>query len=544
VELTISSTAPQPDVLICGAGPVGLALATQLVRHEISCRIIDKNEGRTELSKALALFARSLELLHSGIDAHAFVQQGIPVERAMVFSNQKHIGTLELAGAQSSFGTGIMIPQSDTEHILEKALDALGIPVERTTELTGFEDLGDRVRCTLTTGDGAETIEPAWLVGCDGAHSLVRHTLGMEFKGEADMNRWALADVRVDGANDTATLFICPHAKGLLVAFRIRDERFRIVASSPLASLDEPHVDPELSDIQDVVDERGPGGWTIHDPAWLTEFRVNERKVDDYGIGRVFVAGDAAHIHSPAGGQGMNTGVQDACNLAWKLALVHRGTAGNTLLDSYSTERSEVGRSVLANTGRMARVMTMGSRIAQAIRNQVMCFLLKRPRFQHQFRMFISELAIAYPGSPITGEDHREHRIHAGLSPGHRVPNLALRGELGADSLHDMLAEPRISLLLYTESTNGLEHIAAVEQSIPGSWKESVQILGVMSDAPHPTGVFHQADVDEVREQLGLEPGSFAVIRPDGYVALLGDAAHPECITRWLNSIGTDRSAS
>jgi len=529
----------QPDVLICGAGPVGLTLATQLVRHDISCRIIDKNECRTDLSKALALFARSLELLHSGIDAHDFVQQGIPVERAMVFSNQKHIGTLELAGVQSPFGTGIMIPQSDTERILEESLDALGIPVERKSELTGFEDLGDRVRCTITTGNGEETIEPAWLVGCDGAHSIVRHTLGMEFKGEADMNRWALADVRVDGANDTATLFICPHAKGLLVAFRIRDNRFRIVASSPLASLDEPHVDPKLSDIQDLVDERGPGGWTVHDPAWLTEFRVNERKVDEYQAGRVFMAGDAAHVHSPAGGQGMNTGMQDACNLAWKLALVHRNIAGSTLLDSYTSERSEVGRTVLANTGRMTRVMTMGSRFTQAIRNRLMAFLLKRPRFQHRFRMFISELGIAYPGSPITGEDHRHHRIHAGLAPGHRVPDLALQGEHGADRLHDLLADPRLTVLLYTDSTHGLEHVAAVEGAVPGFWKSSVQFARIMSDATHPTGTFHHAEADKVLEHLGLEPGSFAVIRPDGYVALLGDASNPECITRWLDSIGT-----
>ena len=137
-----------------------------------------------------------------------------------------------------------MIAQSDTERILETSLGELGVLVERTTELISFEDLDDRVRCTLTSDRGEEQVEPAWLVGCDGAHSVVRHTLGMAFKGEADMNRWALADVRVDGANDTATLFICPHAKGLLVAFRIRDDRFRIVVSSPLASLDEPQVTP------------------------------------------------------------------------------------------------------------------------------------------------------------------------------------------------------------------------------------------------------------------------------------------------------------
>ena len=407
--------------------------------------------------------------------------------------------------------------------------------------MISFEDLDDRVRCTLTSDRGEEQVEPAWLVGCDGAHSVVRHTLGMAFKGEADMNRWALADVRVDGANDTAALFICPHAKGLLVAFRIRDDRFRIVVSSPLASLDEPQVTPELSDIQALVDERGPGGWMVHDPVWLTEFRVNERKVVDYGIGRVFVAGDAAHIHSPAGGQGMNTGMQDACNLAWKLALVHRGIAGNTLLNSYSTERSEVGRTVLLNTGRMTRVMTAGSPIIQAIRNRVMRFLLKQPGFKHRFRLFISELAIAYPDSPITGEDHRRRRIRRGLSPGCRMANLTLRGEHGAGSLHDLLADARISVLLYTDATNATVYIEALEQAVPGAWKTSVRIFGLVSDPTHTSANCHHAEADEVRQHLGLEPGSFAVVRPDGYVALLGDVQRSDCISRWLNELGTDR---
>ena len=534
----MNRTGSQIDVLICGAGPVGLTMATQLARHEISCRIIDKNEGRTNLSKALGLFARSLELLHSGIDAHAFIEQGIPVEHAMLYSNQKHIGTLELAGTQSPFGTGVMIPQADTERILEESLDALGIPVERETELTGFQDLGDRVCCTLITKQGEETIEPAWLVGCDGAHSIVRHQLGMEFKGGADMNRWVLADVRVNGADDTSTLFICPHANGLLVAFRIRDDRFRIVATNPLASLDEPRVDPELADIQDLLDERGPGGWRVHDPNWLTEFRINERKVDDYQAGRIFLAGDAAHVHSPAGGQGMNTGMQDAFNLAWKLALAHRGTAGTRLLDSYTSERSEIGRRVLANSGRMTRVMTMGSRFSQAIRNRLLALLLKRRRFQQRFRMFISELGIAYLGSPITGKDHRADRIHDGVRPGQRVPDLPLRGEHGEDTLHELLTDPRITVLLHTEESQGLQHVASVEDAIPSSWKKSVQVLQIMSDAPHPTGSFHHAEPGLVRQRLGLEAGSFALIRPDGYLALLGDASNAGCITGWLDSIG------
>jgi 2-polyprenyl-6-methoxyphenol hydroxylase-like FAD-dependent oxidoreductase len=512
-------------------------MAAQLARHDISCRIIDKNQRRTDLSRALGLFARSLELLNSGIDAHALIERGIKVQRASFYADQKPIGSLELTGAHSPFGTGLLIPQSDTEQVLEESLSPLGIRVERETELTGFEDLHDRVRCNLATSNGEQIIEPTWLIGCDGARSVIRHGLNMTFKGDSMMIRWVLADVRVEGVDDTSTLFICPHAKGLLVGFRIRDDRLRIVATSPLASLDQPRVDPDLADVQQLVDERGPGGWKVHDPVWLTEFRVNERMVDAYQAGHVFLAGDAAHIHSPAGGQGMNTGMQDACNLAWKLALVHRGTANANLLNSYTTERREVGRRVLANSGRMTRVMTMRWAVGRAIRNRVLRFILKRPAFQHRFTMFLSGLDIAYPKSPLTGKDHRGHSSPAGLKPGHRVPDLPLQTEHGTDSLHDVLTDPRLSLLLYTDTPNGLEHRAALEQAIPEAWRASVQKICIMSDAPHPTGGVHHAPAEQVQSQLGLKAGNCALIRPDGYVALLADASNPACVTRWLESM-------
>ena len=520
-------------MLICGAGPVGLALATQLARHDVDFRIIDRNEARTELSKALVIFARSLELLHTGVDAHSFIDAGIKMGLAQLFASGRPLAVLPLDGTDSPFGTGIMIPQASTEQILEESLAAMGHHVERGTELTDFTDLGDRVRCTLRGPCGEEIIEPAWLAGCDGAHSIVRHGLDLEFKGTSVQDRWILADCRVEGIDPDATIIPSFNPEGMLVLFRIKDDRFRVTANTPLDHPDQPRVDPTLEEIQDVLDRRGAGQWRAHDPTWLTEFRISERKVDDFRHGRCLLSGDAAHIHSPAGGQGMNTGMQDACNLAWKLALVHKGVASDALLDSYSEERSEIGRQLLVNTGRMLRAATLRSRIASSFRNMAIRLAMKRPKLQERFRNFLSELSISYPADSIGGGDHGTGDSRSGPAPGHRVPDLAMTSEHGADSLHDQLADPRLSLLLHIETEDGLQQVATVENAIPRQWRRSIQVLKIMSSAPHPTGSFLHADEADLEHRIGLPRGTFALVRPDGYLLLRGMAEDPAPLAQW-----------
>ncbi|MDG2201756.1 MAG: FAD-dependent monooxygenase [Phycisphaerales bacterium] len=523
----------QPCVLICGAGPVGLALATQLARHDIDFRIIDRNESRTELSKALVIFARSLELLHTGVDAHSFIDAGTEMECAQLFAGGRPLAVLPLKGTDSPFGTGIMLPQARTEQILEESLDAMGHTVERCTELTDFTDLGDRVRCTIRGPGGEETIEPAWLAGCDGAHSIVRHGLDLEFKGSSVQDRWILADCHVKGIDPAATIIPSFNHEGMLVLFRIKGDRFRVTANTPLNNPEQPRVDPTLEEIQDILDRRGAGQWHACDPTWLTEFRINERMIDHFRHGRCLLAGDAAHIHSPAGGQGMNTGMQDACNLAWKLALVHKGVASDALLDSYSDERSEIGRQLLVNTGRMLRTATLRSRITSGLRNTAIRFAMKRPKLQARFRNFLSELSISYPADSIGGSDHAASHDKAAPGPGHRVPDLAMTSQHGVDSLHDQLADPRFSLLLHIETEDGLEQVATIENAIPHAWRSSIQVLKIMSSAPHPTGSFLHAEEADLEHRIGLPRGTFALVRPDGYLLLRGTAMDPAPLVEW-----------
>ena len=217
----------------------------------------------------------------------------------------------------------------------------------------------------------SETLTADWLVGCDGAHSTVRHGLGLAFDGTTQPSDWYLADGHISGLEPQDRLHIFWHSDGILAFFPITAGRWRVIADLGPAKGDAHHADPTLAEIQALITLRGTEGIVIKDAYWLAAFRINERKVATYGSGRAFVAGDAAHIHSPAGGQGMNTGMQDAFNLAWKLSLVIGGVCKPSLLDSYSVERSAVGDMVLRNASRLTDAAVMRNPILQGLRNTV-----------------------------------------------------------------------------------------------------------------------------------------------------------------------------
>jgi 2-polyprenyl-6-methoxyphenol hydroxylase-like FAD-dependent oxidoreductase len=390
-----------PKVLISGAGPVGLTLANELVRHGISVRIVDKAAQRTDKSKALVMWSRTLELFDDAGYVGEFLSAGLQAHGAQISTGRQVVARVSLDLIDSRFAYGLMIPQSETERILEERLAAAGVRVERCVELSGFTDRGDRVEASLTAAGGArETVRADWLVGCDGAHSTVRHGLGFAFEGSTLQSRWALADGHVRGLDPEDHLHIFWHRDGILAFFPIVGDRWRVVAD--LGADESGDSDPTLDDVNGLMARRGSPGIVMTDPVWLAAFRINERKVKDYSRGRVFLAGDAAHIHSPAGGQGMNTGIQDAFNLAWKLALVIEGAARPVLLDSYSAERSAVGEKVLRNAGRLTEMATMRNPLLQDIRNTIVRFAASFPQVQHKVADQLGEMDIGYPDSPLT----------------------------------------------------------------------------------------------------------------------------------------------
>ncbi len=388
-------------VLIVGAGPVGLTLALELTRLNIAVRIIDKAIAPTQQSKALVIWSRTLELL--GGRAQAFIEAGLVVTQISIFNQQSLIGRLDVSAVASAYPFALMIPQSETERLLEDMLNKQGVWVERGVEVVAARQQEAGVQLDTISAMGAhETLHGQWLVGCDGAHSLLRKTTGGDFAGQTLDSHWVLGDVHIPDASLASEISVHWHRTGILVVFPIGRQRFRVIANIDKKESGEP-VSPSLADLQRLIDERTGLTCALSDPVWLAGFRINDRKLRSYRYGRFFLAGDAAHIHSPAGGQGMNTGMQDAFNLAWKLALVIKGICREDLLDSYSAERSLVGDDVLRASGRLTRIATLKSPVLQALRNFAAHHILGTAPVQRRISSAITELSVHYPQSPLNG---------------------------------------------------------------------------------------------------------------------------------------------
>jgi 2-polyprenyl-6-methoxyphenol hydroxylase-like FAD-dependent oxidoreductase len=391
-------------VLIVGAGPVGMTMACELARYGVPLRIVDKAAQRTDKSKALVLWSRTLELLDRGGGSAPFIDAGFKAEAVNFIAGEKVIGRVSMEGVRSPYPFGLMLPQSETERLLEERLRSLNVAIERQVELVSFASRADGVDAVLRKADGnEEAVSADWLLGCDGAHSAVRHGLNAPFAGETMNSDWILADVHMTGypfPDSEASVYW--HRDGVFVIFPISPGRYRVIADLPSSAAEHPPA-PTLAEAQKVIDRRGPGGLTAFDPIWLAGFRINGRKVVSYRWGRVFLSGDAAHVHSPAGGQGMNTGMQDAFNLSWKLALVVRKTCAEHLLDSYSPERSAVGDEVLNAAAKLTTIGTMKNPIAQTVRNLVGQFMLGLRPVRHAFADTMTEVTIGYRKSPLNG---------------------------------------------------------------------------------------------------------------------------------------------
>jgi 2-polyprenyl-6-methoxyphenol hydroxylase-like FAD-dependent oxidoreductase len=390
------------SVLIAGAGPVGLTLANELTRYGIAVRIVDKSAERTDKSKALVLWSRTLELFDHAGYVEPFLAAGMKAHGAQMSNGKDVIASVSLDDIESVYPYALMIPQSDTERVLEERLAKQGVKVERTVALESFKEQDSGVDAVLRKASGeSETLTADWLIGCDGAHSTVRHGLGFTFDGTTQPSDWYLADGHITGLAPQDRIHIFWHKDGILAFFPITEGRWRVIADG-LAAESGHSADPTLQEIQSLITLRGTDAIVIKDAYWLAAFHINERKVSQYGRGRAFLAGDAAHIHSPAGGQGMNTGMQDAFNLAWKLSLVIGGVCKPALLDSYSVERSAVGDMVLRHASRLTDAAIVRNPIIQGLRNTVVKFALGFPQLGYRVANLLAELDIGYPKSPLT----------------------------------------------------------------------------------------------------------------------------------------------
>jgi 2-polyprenyl-6-methoxyphenol hydroxylase-like FAD-dependent oxidoreductase len=411
-------------VLIAGAGPTGLTLALELARHGITPRIVDQAAAPSDKSRALVVQPRSMELLaRNGLAEPLLAQarRALEIEILVDRTPAAQLGFADLE-LDTEFRFLTFVSQAETERVLADGLRRAGVAVERTVELAALSGDGERVRATLRTPRGEESVDARFLVGCDGAHSVVRHAAGMRFEGAAYPQEFLLADVRAAGMPDDGKLRFLLGKHGLVVVFPLRDGAIRLVVSR--ADGPDSDAEPTLDDFEALMRDYWPEPARLHDARWLARFRLHHRGVDRYRAGRVFVAGDAAHIHSPAGGQGMNTGMQDAANLGWKLALALRGLGGERLLDSYHDERWPVGQRLLGFTDRLFSVGASGNRWVIALRNfllpRLAPTLLREPKLRARVFRFVSQLGIRYRGSPIVDE---LAGFHGGPRAGDRAPS-------------------------------------------------------------------------------------------------------------------------
>lgn len=527
------------DVLIIGAGPVGLTLAAALTHHGLKCRIIDKAPAPTDKSKALVVWSRTSELLDKLGLADTFVQAGRKARGASIYSGGNRLVHVEIAGVDSPFGFPLMIPQSETERLLTEHLSRLGIAVERRVELVAFTEHASAVAGTLRHVDGREeAFETAWLAGCDGAHSTVRHTLEMPFTGSAEPNDWFLADIHVHGPLEPDEVSVFWHEKGVLAFFPISPGRFRVIADLGAAEAAK-RPDPSLADVQAKVDERGPGSLTLSDPVWLANFRINERKVSDYRRGRVMLAGDAAHIHSPAGGQGMNTGMQDAFNLAWKLALVQRGLGqAEPLLGSYSVERSAVGDQVLRAAGAMTTMATLRNPVAQFLRNHIAPVLTSFGFVQDRLKNQLCELSINYRHSPLSAEDWP--RTAGGAAAGDRIPDAPLATPAGDQTtLFAALRDRRCAVLLFPHGADSLSQLRQAAEESRQRYPDVVAVHVIQRAGENAAPLADASvwiDVEgRVHQRLGVHGPAIVLVRPDGYIGYRCQLAGPAKLADYLS---------
>lgn len=514
--------------LVVGAGPVGLTLAAHLHHHGIPCRIIDRAPAPSDKSKALVLWGRTLEMLDDLGIAEDFLRAGVFLNATRMHGGARLLVRIPLKLEGTEYPRPLMLPQSETERLLTEHLRRVGISVERHVELTSFIDHGDRIDATLRHADGSdEQVRCDWLLGCDGAHSTVRHVLGMQFTGEADPNDFILADCRVEGPLPLDEVSIFWHYKGAVAFFPFAAGRCRIVADMGTARTTTRPPDPSLSDVQNIVNERGPAGVQLSEPHWLAGFRINERKVAEYQRGRVFLAGDAAHIHSPAGGQGMNTGMQDTWNLAWKLALVHKGRARGSLLDSYTIERSTVGEMVLRNATRLTKVATLRNPIGQFFRNRLVAMLGHLAAFRRNFVRDLTEMSIHYPNSPLNGEFSPFRWASGSIPPGDRFPEARLRNpETGREQrLLLLLRGPQYNLVLVSPVTDAyvLKDLNDLRRRVEEAYPNLIRVHLIVSGDSQPREIAGFASVwldpdSSIPQSLGTQSIALALIRPDGYL--------------------------
>jgi 2-polyprenyl-6-methoxyphenol hydroxylase-like FAD-dependent oxidoreductase len=519
--------------------------AALLCRCGVKVRILDMSERQAQESRAFAVHARSMELFLSIGIADKFLDRGLIATGMQYFVDGEKVGGFDFADigrADTPYSFVLMVPQWETEEILVEDLRRFGVEVEHNVEVTGFEQSPEGVVAharDTKTGAGIE-VRGSYLIGADGAHSIVRKGLGLGFEGAAYLQGFLLADCKIDWPLDHDRMKLFFRGRRLAVYLPLKGKEFgRIIAVSDVEADAAAPVESQgssevsLHEVQATLRDAAGLDITLRDPVWTSRYRIHHRGVKKYGEGRVFVAGDAAHIHSPAGGQGMNTGLQDAANLAWKLVLVLKGHAPASLLDTYHSERWPVGQKVLNFTDKVFAAMTSQSGWVAWLRTMLMpvfaATLSRSGTARARAFHFVSQLGIRYHESAFVHDDPSPESPRSwreGLTAGRRAPDaLCARNR----DVFDLIGGYRFHVLALSRRPLSADEIRSLTEQLGGLPKDigiglETHIIGHSLVGRDERLL--QAESDQVFEAYGLTvetPHALFLVRPDGYIAYRSD---------------------
>jgi 2-polyprenyl-6-methoxyphenol hydroxylase-like FAD-dependent oxidoreductase len=481
----VPQRSPEQPVIVVGAGPTGLALSCELAAAGIACTVLERRAAPSAGSRAMTLFSRTMEILDLRGHAGDLAAAGRPVTQLVTTVGSP----LDFAELDSPFAYANVIPQSRTEEVLQRRALDLGVTIERETEVTGLLQGSSEVTVQARNGGGGWERRAGYVVGCDGAGSIVRRRAGIGFRGRTYELAPILGDVRLRKPPPDA-LVALPGRGGILVAIPYGDGRYRIgMAFRDMRWTDR---DVTLEEFGERLTAAVGFDPQPYDPGWLARFRIHQRIADRYRSGRVLLAGDAAHVHSPLGGQGLNLGIQDAVNLGWKLAAEIRGWAPPGLLDSYQAERRPHALHIVRSTDRATRLVTHPSPLLRTARKAALGTVLSSARLRRRVAAAMTGLSSDYAGHAMAGGPR--------LRAGSRVPDLTLPGP-GASRLYELMRDGRFLLLdLHADGP-------AVKAAAP--WGDRVTAVHVTRP---------------VRELAGV---GALLIRPDGFAGWVEDDTEP-----------------
>lgn len=532
------------SVLIVGAGPSGLLMACQLARYGISFRIIDKRPERTLITNAPILHIRSLELLDQLGLMDRFLKIGQPFRTGNVHKGKKDLASFSLNQDDAFYKFSLLLPQSETERILNEYLEEHQKRVERRLELIEIKQEGKKVISTIKHVDDGQTeqIESDWLVGCDGIHSTVREKAKIGFIGEALSQTFMVADIEAETSlsKDGAHGFL---GKRVMVFFPLGNQAYRLVAKlgkpkiESASTAEQPKVRITITDedVKKVVD-RSEGLFQLKSVRKASPFWISSKLVEKMRQDSCFIAGDAVHVHSPVGGQGMNIGLQDSYNLAWKLALVIQSKAHESLLDSYQAERMPVDEAIVRTTEKLTKIMAIEHDFFTTLRAYFIKFTLgSSQKLQKMLGRLIAQLSINYKKSPII--DYQTHLPAKAPKPGQRAPDMPMDKD---DHLYNYLRNGQHNLLMFTGTQPTAGELAQLKdiqqrmtQRYPGlviPWLVSHQVENTdFKEKIHDTkGLLHQG--------YHVSKPSLCLIRPDQYIAFFSQGLNYAALERLLGS--------